>query len=102
MHERYGLKCKFSPDSTLLATTSADQTARIWRTADFSDSATLKVNGQRWVWDCAFTLDSQYLFTCSSDNMMRLWRVDGGTPIREYSGHQKAITALAFADSPNF
>lgn len=33
-HKRYALKCKFSPDSTLLATTSADQTAKIWRTAD--------------------------------------------------------------------
>ena len=35
-HKRYGLKCLFSPDSTLLATSSADQTVKIWRTADFT------------------------------------------------------------------
>ena len=33
-HKRYALKCAFSPDSTMLATTSADQTTRLWRTTD--------------------------------------------------------------------
>ena len=35
-HKRYALKCKFSPDSSMLATSSADQTTKIWRTADYS------------------------------------------------------------------
>lgn len=35
-HKRYALKCKFSPDSSMLATCSADQTTKIWRTADYS------------------------------------------------------------------
>ena len=33
-HKRYALKCKFSPDSTMLVTASADQTAKVWRTTD--------------------------------------------------------------------
>ena len=33
-HKKYGLKCKFSPDSKILATTSADQTAKLWNTSD--------------------------------------------------------------------
>ena len=33
-HKRYALKCAFSPDSTMVATTSADQTTRLWRTSD--------------------------------------------------------------------
>ena len=33
-HARYGLKCKFSPDSSMLATSSADQTTKLWRTND--------------------------------------------------------------------
>ncbi len=33
-HKRYALKCKFSPDSTMLVTSSADQTAKLWSTAD--------------------------------------------------------------------
>nr|XP_018914403.1 PREDICTED: target of rapamycin complex subunit lst8 [Bemisia tabaci] len=98
IHNRYALKCKFSPDSTLLVTTSADQTARIWKTSDFSLIQELKTDSQRWVWDAAFTSDSKYLLTASSDGAARLWSVETGAIEREYSGHQKAITALAFSD----
>lgn len=84
-HKRYGLKCLFSPDMTyvntfiflirnlnkshlsitsLLATTSADGTAKIWRTSDFSCQYELKHDRlQNWVWDCAFTSDSVFLIT---------------------------------------
>lgn len=50
-------------NSRLLATTSADCTAVIWKTADFSKLTELKDNSQRWVWDCAFSGDSQYIIT---------------------------------------
>ncbi|KAG8298856.1 Target of rapamycin complex subunit lst8 [Homalodisca vitripennis] len=86
----------------LLVTTSADQSARVWKTADFSLVQELKVdNGQRWVWDVAFSADSQYIITASSDNIARLWSVETGTVQREYTGHQKAVTALAFSDQVN-
>lgn len=114
-HSKYALKCKFSPDSTLLVTTSADQKAKVWRTADLllllsqgdddpsgskswptSDNLSplveLKGNNQRWVWDVAFSADSQYIITGSSDNLARLWSINTGDVIREYNGHQKAIT----------
>lgn len=97
-HKRYALKCMFSPDSTLLATTSADGTAVIWKTADFSKLTELKENTQRWVWDCAFSGDSQYIITASSDNVARLWNVNTGEVRREYNGHQKAVISLAFRD----
>ncbi|XP_025105800.1 target of rapamycin complex subunit lst8-like isoform X2 [Pomacea canaliculata] len=97
-HNTYALKCLFSPDSTLLATTSADQTCCIWRTADLTLLTKLREPNQRWVWDCAFSGDSQYIITASSDNTARLWSVDGGDVKREYSGHQKAVVCLAFRD----
>ncbi|XP_071948073.1 target of rapamycin complex subunit lst8-like [Antedon mediterranea] len=97
-HKKYALKCKFSPDSTLLATTSSDQTVKLWKTSDFSLMTTLSDASQRWVWDCAFSSDSQYLVSVSSDNMARLWSIEHGEVKREYNGHQKAVTALAFHD----
>lgn len=97
-HKKYALKCKFSPDSTLLATTSADMTVRIWKTQDLSLQTELKESTQRWVWDCSFSGDSQYIITASSDQMARLWNVDTGEVKREYSGHQKAVVCLAFRD----
>ncbi|CAD1479357.1 unnamed protein product, partial [Heterotrigona itama] len=97
-HKRYALRCKFSPDSTLLVTTSADQTARVWKTTDFSEVQILQHEAKRWVWDAAFSADSQYIFTASSDGVARLWNVSTGAVEREYQGHQKAVTALAFRD----
>ncbi|KAI5698838.1 hypothetical protein M8J75_012584 [Diaphorina citri] len=97
-HRAYGLHCVFSPDCRLLATTSADQTARIWNTEDFSLVRELGTANQRWVWDAAFTLDSKFLLTASSDGVARLWNIETGEVDKEYSGHQKAITSLAFCD----
>lgn len=98
-HRKYGLRCKFSPDSNLLLTTSADSTVKLWHTSDFSLYRELSVElSPRWVWDAAFTSDSQYLFTASSDGIARLWKVDSKEVDRQYIGHQKAITALAFRD----
>ena len=49
--------------SSLLATTSADQSVKLWSTSDFSLVKELTDPKQRWVWDCAFSGDSQYLIT---------------------------------------
>ncbi|MED6274362.1 Target of rapamycin complex subunit lst8, partial [Characodon lateralis] len=69
-HKRYSLRCKFSPDSTLLATCSADQTCKIWRTSNFSLMTELSIKSNNpgetsrgWMWDCAFSGDSQYIVT---------------------------------------
>ncbi|CAF2594175.1 unnamed protein product [Rotaria sp. Silwood2] len=98
-HKRYGLKCLFSPDMTLLATTSADGTAKIWRTSDFACQYELKHDRlQNWVWDCAFTSDSVFLITVCSDGKARLWSTETGNVVKEYIGHQKPVTCLAFDD----
>jgi len=98
-HKRYGLKCLFSPDSTLLATSSADGTAKIWRTIDMSLLTECKDNQQFWVWDLAFTCDSRYLFTASSDKLARLWSVQTGEIKKDYIGHQKLVVCIAFSDT---
>jgi len=46
-----------------LVTTSADQSAFIWKTSDFSLKQELKDEKQRWVWDTAFSNDSEHLLT---------------------------------------
>ncbi|XP_063700798.1 protein LST8 homolog [Culicoides brevitarsis] len=98
-HKKYALRCRFSPDSSMLVTTSGDGTAKVYKTEDFSLYCELKTEGSsRWIWDAIFSNDSKYLFTASSDTIGRLWRLDKKTVEREYHGHQKAITALAFKE----
>lgn len=102
-HKRYGLKCLFSPDSTLLATSSADGTAKIWRTIDMSLQSECKdprdPNPQYWCWDLAFTCDSRYLFTASSDKLAQLWSVQTGEWKKDYIGHNKLVVCIAFSDT---
>lgn len=56
--------------SRLLATCSADQTCKIWRTSNFSLMTELSIKSNNpgetsrgWMWDCAFSGDSQYIVT---------------------------------------
>lgn len=110
-HSKYGIKCLFSPNGKYLVSTSADHTAKVWRTCDImkynpkddqqellSPYKVLTSDNQRWVWDVAFSADSQFLVTASSESVVRLWHVESAEVRREYTGHQKAVTALAFSD----
>lgn len=81
-----------------MATTSADHTAKIWSTDNWSLVKTLSVQQKCWVWDCVFSGDSSFLVTGSSDQVARLWDLSQGETIRTYTGHSKAITCVALSD----
>jgi len=99
-HEKYVLKCLYSPDGQLLVTSSADHTAKIWQVnndhREYLLDKTL-TGHQRWVWDCAFGHDTSttYLFTVSSDHVARLWDVARGQTVRQFTGHRKSVTCVA-------
>ncbi|CAK8684710.1 unnamed protein product [Clavelina lepadiformis] len=91
--------------NTLLATTSADQSVKIWQTSNFQLLSTLKPHypdpaepPHGWMWDCDFSADSQFIVTASSDCVARLWNIEQAEVKREYSGHTKAVISLAFND----
>jgi len=98
-HSSYALKCRFAPDCSLLATTSADETVSLWNAGPLMPKyRTLKEPNMKWVWDCAWTADGKGLFTASSDYLLRFWNVATGQRVQLYQGHPKAITAMAFRD----
>jgi len=100
-HSTYILKSLYSPDSKLLATTSADHTIKIWTVNKENGQVNLSktLNGHnRWVWDCVFSADSAYLVTASSDQVARLWDLAQGDSIRHYTGHYKAVSCVALKD----
>lgn len=98
-HRTYILKVCYSADGQLMATASADKTIKIFSCADHYTLLRTLVGHQRWVWDAVFSADSAYLLSASSDHIARLWDISQGETVRHYTGHKKAVTCVALADS---
>ena len=94
----YLLHARISPDCRSLVTTSSDRTARIFDTTTWQLTQTLKKH-KKWVWDAVFSADSSYLVTASSDRSSLLWNLRTGTPVRQYTDHDYAVTCVALNDS---
>uniref|UniRef100_A0A0N5A961 Target of rapamycin complex subunit lst8 n=1 Tax=Syphacia muris TaxID=451379 RepID=A0A0N5A961_9BILA len=103
-HNRFALSCRFSPDARNFVTVGADGLAHFWNLADLTKPLdTISVRncsgGEAiWIWDCAFTYDAQALFTISG-KQIRLWDATSKKLLRQFQGHSKTITALAFRDA---
>ena len=109
----YCLHAKIAPDCRHLVTTASDGTAKLFDTTTWELTQTLvdpiennSTNDNDaissttpWVWDAAFCADSSYLVTASSDHVARLWSLRTGDTVRQYHGHQSAITCVALNDS---
>ncbi|GIH29729.1 hypothetical protein Aph01nite_80390 [Acrocarpospora phusangensis] len=88
--------CAFSPDGTLLATTSDDRTVRLWRVADGSVQAVLSGH-TGGVWDCAFSPDGTLLATAGEDATVRLWQLPEGLQQAALVGHTSGVWGCAFS-----
>jgi G protein beta subunit-like protein len=62
------------------------------------EPVSLSSGHSEWVWDCAFSADSAFLLTGSSDQTARLWDLATGQVVCMYTGHGKAVTAVAMND----
>lgn len=94
----YCLHAKISPDCRHLCTTGSDGSARLFDTTTWELAQNLEKH-TKWVWDAAFCADSSYLVTASSDKTARLWNLRTGDVVRQYHGHQSAVTCVALNDS---
>jgi len=88
--------CAFSPDATLLATTSDDGTVRLWRLPDGTEQAVL-TGHTGGVHSCAFSPDGALLATTSDDGTARLWHVADGTTAAVLTGHDGWVTSCGFS-----
>lgn len=84
----------FSPVHNLLATASADRTAKLWNT-EGSLLKTFEGHLDRLA-RIAFHPSGKYLGTASFDKTWRLWDVDTGVELLLQEGHSRSIYGIAF------
>jgi WD40 repeat protein len=73
-HQAWICTLAFSPDGTLLASSSADQTIRLWDTKTWTEMATLRGHEDE-VYSLAFSSDGRRIITGGKDGSVRLWQI---------------------------
>jgi len=86
----------FSPDGSLLASGSSDNTIKIW---DVSTEQTLRTlpSHTNWVRSVAFSPDGSLLASGSNDKTIRIWDVSTGQTLRILPDHVSAVWSVAFS-----
>jgi len=85
----------FSRDGRWIASTSADQTARIW---DVETGASLKTlsGHQGPVYSASFSPDGALLVTAGADKTVRLWDALGGRQLKQIPVGEQTLYSVAF------
>jgi WD40 repeat protein/energy-coupling factor transporter ATP-binding protein EcfA2 len=95
-HEDQLRALALSPDGELVATASADGTARLWHTADGTEATPPLRHGGGAVTCLAFSPDGRHLISGGEDGTARIWSVGGvmvGLPLR----HQGPVRVVLFS-----
>ncbi len=92
----------FSPDGSLLLSTSQDNTVRVWDFAAAQALKTFRGHGGR-VQAAAFLADGRRILSAAHDNTVREWSIAGYEEIRTLQGrvldgHSDAVLAAAYSN----
>ncbi len=86
----------YSPNQTMIASGSRDETIRLWDSATGQCLKTLSCSGS-WVQTLMFSPDGRSLVSGDSDGVIRVWDVEKNSCRETLQGHQDRIQALKFS-----
>ena len=91
----------FAPDSSLLATGSANGAVVLWRPRTGAYVRRLDDGGGA-IADLTFNKDGSMLATASRDGGVRVWRIEDGTRFFLFLGHGAAVNRVAFSPDDRY
>jgi platelet-activating factor acetylhydrolase IB subunit alpha len=80
----------------MLASTSADMSAKLWDLKTFQCTKTLRGHDHT-VSYIVFSPSGDHTFTCARDQTIRCWEVSSGFSIQTFNGHTDWIRSLAIS-----
>ncbi|KAB2568608.1 Vegetative incompatibility protein HET-E-1, partial [Lasiodiplodia theobromae] len=86
----------FSPDGSLVASASFDNTVRLWETATGSQRAVLEGHSDS-VRSVVFSPDGSLVASASDDNTVRLWEAATGSQRAVLEGHSGSVRSVVFS-----
>lgn len=89
-----------SPDGRVVATGSADATARLWDAQSGRELHRLQHKGH--VVDLSFSTRGKWLATASEDGVGRVWDVETGAPVAILSGATQPLSSISLDPSGRF
>ncbi|KAG6817003.1 hypothetical protein H0H87_000898 [Tephrocybe sp. NHM501043] len=94
-HEHSISSVRFIPGNTRLASSSRDETVRVW---DVQTSHCIKVirAHEEWIRCAIPSLDGRLLLTCSDDHTARITDIESGTMKIEMRGHDNRVESAVF------
>jgi len=90
----------FTPDGSVLASSSSDKTIKLWDVKTGKEIYTL--NGHMdSVKSISFSPDGNLLASGSSDKTIKLWNIKTGQEIYTFNGHLDAVISISFHPNGN-
>ncbi|KAL4744666.1 WD40-repeat-containing domain protein [Aspergillus terricola var. indicus] len=95
-HSKTVFSISWSPDGSLLASGSFDNTVRIWDPA--TGQCTLTLQGHsKYVWSISWSPDGGLLASCSSDKTIKIWNPSTAQCTLTLKGHNKGVYSIKWS-----
>lgn len=103
-HTNWVVDCNYSNDGSTIVSASWDQSVRLWDAYLGSLITCFQGHTRRVSAACFSNECNKYILSGSWDCTMKLWDATGDqkTPLKDFKGHNKPISAVAFSPDDQF